>query len=234
MRNLCLITFAMAFCACNTPSVPSGESTPYEASLADRMVSDIDGNTYRTVIIGGQEWLADNLKSTRYANGDTIAELVKEGVSGWYRITTGACSSYEEDQGFVETYGLLYNWWAVSDKRNICPQGWHVASIEEWEELFEHLGGKETAGGKMKVKGTAYWCSPNEEATNKSGFNGLPSGGRGENGGFWGIEKLGSWWTSSENGRYNARSVSILHSYGEVLVDTDHKRIGFACRCIRD
>ena len=100
-------------------------------------VTDIDGNSYKTVRIGDQIWMAENLKVTRYRNGDQIP--TGYGNSEWYELKTGAFAVYDDNPLNAMKHGNLYNWYAVVDERNISPKGWHLASLDEWDELIDFL-----------------------------------------------------------------------------------------------
>jgi uncharacterized protein (TIGR02145 family) len=150
-------------------------------------VTDIDGNVYQTVTIGGQEWMAENLKVIHYCNGDSIPNVTDAGV--WTSLTTGAFCEYNNNVNNVATYGRLYNWYSVNDSRNIAPAGWHVPSDADWKQLEMTLGMSQsqadatgirdtTEGAKMKEAGTTHWLTPNTGATNESGFSALPGGYR--------------------------------------------------------
>lgn len=130
-------------------------------------ITDADSNTYNTVTIGSQCWMAENLKTKTYLNGDPI--LSNLSGSEWTNTTSGAY------QISSDIYGNLYNAYAVADERHICPAGWHVPSASEWDELLIYLGGEENAGGSMKETGTSHWLDPNVGATNESGFTALPA-----------------------------------------------------------
>ena len=192
-------------------------------------VTDIDGNVYKTVKIGEQWWMMENLKVTHYRSGDPIPNVTN--IPEWISLTTGAYCNYDYDEGNVETYGRLYNWYAVNDRRNIAPAGWHVASWDEWIELINYLGGVNVAGGKMKVPGTYYWRSPNEGATNESGFSGLP-------GGFCsikGFEDLGRhayFWTNTELNANYAESFLLLYHLEGVGRGGNLKHLGLSIRCV--
>ena len=134
-----------------------------------------DGTVYKTVKIGDQWWMAENLKETQYRNGDEIPEV--DYNTSWEDISTGARCGYRWDETYIETYGFLYNWYAVNDSRSIAPNGWHVPTDDEWSTLQNTLGGT-MAGGKLKETGTTHWESPNTGATNKSRFTALPGGYR--------------------------------------------------------
>ena len=195
-------------------------------------VTDIDGNTYQTIIINGQEWMAENLRTTKYANGDPIPNLTDD--TQWSNLATGAWAHYNNDSQYENPYGKLYNWYTVADPRNVCPTGWHVPTDSEYTLLTDYLGGEPVAGGKMKRTGTQYWISPNTDATNESSFSGLPCGGRNSNGSFNGIGVNGYWWSSTENGTISAWFRYLDYSFGSVSRDTNGKRNGFSVRCINN
>ncbi len=157
-------------------------------------VMDIDGNTYQTVQIGTQVWMKENLKVSRYRNGDPIPTNLSN--SAWQAATTGAYAIYNNNAANDTTFGKLYNWYAVADSRNLCPAGWHVPSDAEWTTLEDYLGGGLVAGGKMKT--TTDWQSPNTGATNESGFSGLPGGLRDGSGSYYNVGYFGYWWSSTE------------------------------------
>lgn len=159
-------------------------------------MTDQDGNEYETITIGTQTWMAENLRTTHYRNGEDIPEVTDN--TAWTRLSTGAYCNYNNTRNSdtIATYGRLYNWYAVSDSRNICPKGWHVPTNEDWITLTTYLGGDSVAGGKMKETRTAHWKNPNTGASNESGFTALPGGGRNENGVLSGIGSDGYWWSS--------------------------------------
>ena len=136
------------------------------------IVSDIDGNVYKTVTIGNQTWMAENLKVTKFRNGDIITNA----NTSWSQLTNGAFCWYNNDIKYKSIYGALYNWYAIIDTRNIAPDGWHVATNEDWIILTTFLGGENIAGGKLKGKGVSFWKTPNTGASDQYGFNALPGG----------------------------------------------------------
>jgi uncharacterized protein (TIGR02145 family) len=150
--------------------------------LIDGILIDIDGNSYKTIKIGSQLWMAENLKVTKYSNGDTLQNIIEANI--WDRINFGAYCVYDNDISNVVTYGLLYNWYAINNYRNICPCGWHIPNNSDWDILFEILGGEEIAGNKMKESGNIHWlyCDTSISITefqcgnNSSGFTALPAG----------------------------------------------------------
>ena len=154
-----------------------------------------NGYTYTSIVLGnGQEWMAENLRTTTYANGDPIPNIT--GNTQWPNLTTGAWVHYGNDSQNENPYGKLYNWYTVDDPRNVCPTGWHVPTDAEYTLLIDYLGGSVAgAGSKMKSTGTQYWSSPNSGATNESGFSGLPGGFRNDVGSFNYIGGYGGWWS---------------------------------------
>ena len=164
-------------------------------------IIDVDGNTYKTVKIGNQIWMAENLKTSKYSDGTKIPNITDK--SQWSNLKTGAWVFYNNDTSNNAKYGKLYNWYAVNHitngNKNICPDGWHVPSNSEWQILKDYLGGSSVAGSKMKEFGIINWNTPNKDATNTSLFTGLPNGYRDYNGGYNQVGSKGYWWTSDES-----------------------------------
>lgn len=209
----------------------------------DSTVEDIDGNVYKTVRIGGQVWMAENLRVTRYRNGDVVPK-VTEGTE-WESLSTGALSAYDNNEEHVSGFGLLYNWYSVSDPRGLAPEGWHVPTDEDWKELEKFLGMSQQeadgtawrgidAGGKLKGVGTALWEAPNAGATNESGFTAVPAGYRFSNGRFGETGNTGSFWSSTEHDGSTAWSRSLYFRFPTVYRYNYPKVRGFSVRCIRD
>ena len=193
-----------------------------------------DGYTYASIVLGnGQEWMAENLRTTTYANGDPIPNVI--GTTQWSSLTTGAWAHFSNDSQYENPYGKLYNWYTVDDPRNVCPTGWHVPADAEYTLLQDYLGGESIAGGKMKSTGTQYWLSPNTDATNESGFSGLPGGYRNGGGVFNDIGNLGYWWSSTVFGQTNPWTRFLSRDTGSVYMDySNPKPYGFSVRCLRD
>jgi len=193
-------------------------------------VTDIDGNVYQTVSIGNQCWMKENLKTSKYRNGDPISTGLSN--TQWQNTTTGAYAIYDNNAGNDTTYGKLYNWYAVTDSRNLCPAGWHVSSHTEWSTLENFLGGVTAAGGKMKT--TTGWQSPNTGATNESGFSGLPGGYRDIYGSYFIIGYNGYWRSSTENSTTSAWSMYLNYDSGSSVRHYFDKQNGLSVRCLRD
>ena len=203
-------------------------------------VKDIEGNTYKTIKIGTQTWMAENLRTTKYRNGTPIKNITDD--DEWGNDKTGAWCYYENDESNNKLYGKLYNWYAVTNNNQICPKGWHVPTDEEWTTLINYLdpeadgGDKDDniAGGKMKSTGTQCWISPNEGATNSSGFSALPGGYR-EDGGIFGyIRFLGIWSSSTKYDTSYSWYRHLFYENGLVGRFSDAKTPGFSVRCLRD
>jgi uncharacterized protein (TIGR02145 family) len=198
-------------------------------------ITDIDGNIYRTIQIGNQIWTVENLKVTRYRNGDTIPNVTD--ATAWSKLTTGAYCFFGNDSSYAAVYGRLYNWYAVTDKRNIAPSGWHIPSEAEWDTLIAYLGGESIAGGKMKEAGTTKWASPNAGATNSSGFSALPGGYRYKDGRFSDMGNLGysaGFWSSTASTELDAYPVNLYYDRLQVSQFVDYKQAGFSVRLVKD
>jgi uncharacterized protein (TIGR02145 family) len=203
----------------------------FNPSLTYGTMSDIDSNIYKTITIGTQTWMAENLRVTHYRNGDTIPKF-PDGYR-WIEDTTGAYCDYENTPKISKIYGRLYNWHAVVDTRNIAPNGWHVASLEEWDTLVMYLGGG--AGIKLKERGTAHWDYPNYGTTNESGFTALPSGFR-DSRFFNKLNMEARIWTCSQCDfpySYYAWYI-LLDDSDKPFRDYSRKLDGFSIRCIKD
>jgi uncharacterized protein (TIGR02145 family) len=191
------------------------------------------GINYPTVVLGnGQEWMAENLRTTTYRNGDPIPNVTYN--TQWQSLTSGAWAHYNHDSQYENPYGKLYNWYAVNDPRNVCPVGWHVPTDGEYTLLTDYLGGASVAGGKMKSTGTQYWQIPNQDATNESGFSGLPGGLRLSDGTFYNVGYGGDWWSSTVLSTSSAWDRYLDYSYGFVDRSSPSKQHGFSVRCLRD
>jgi uncharacterized protein (TIGR02145 family) len=194
---------------------------------------DFDGNIYETVVIGTQEWMAENLKVTHYRNGEPISNITD--ATQWGNLSTGAYCWYNNDEAaFKNIYGALYDYYSVVDSRNLCPAGWHIPSDAEWSTLTNYLGGESVAGGKLKETGTIHWQSPNTAATNESGFTGLPGGYRNDNGKFNSLGYLGLWWSYSKNDANGAWYRYLNYVNGDVDRNGNSMYYGFSVRCVRD
>jgi uncharacterized protein (TIGR02145 family) len=199
--------------------------------IAGGMVADYDGNSYNTVKIGNQVWMAENLKSTHFNDGSAIP-LVTDGTA-WSSLTTAAYCWYNNDKTTYGTYGVLCNWHTVN-AGNLCPTGWHVPSNSEWTTLTDYLGGTSVAGGKLKETNTIHWTSPNTGATNETGFTALPGGARYNDGVFYGIGTGSYWWCATQDDATFAWRRLIYNNDSYVGVGNGYKEIGFSVRCVKN
>ena len=200
-------------------------------------VSDLQGNFYGTAKIGTQEWMTKNLVVTKYNDGSNIPLAFDN--TEWGNLATGAWCWYNNDAANQAVYGKLYNWYVVdtatNGNRNVCPDGWHVPSISDWDVLIENLGGIH-AGGKMKEVGLSHWDAPNAGATNESGFNAVPGGSRDNDGDFSGFGQSSAWWTTTPNniafvGGAIKYLVHLAGSPDEALASA---KTGQSIRCVKD
>jgi len=203
------------------------------SSAQEETVVDIDSNVYHTMTIGTQVWMVENLRTTRYRNGDPIHNITL--TAEWDNMTSGACCDYANTPGNSKIYGKLYNWYAVNDSRNIAPTGWHVPSAAEWNTLMTYLGGEVVAGGKLKETGTKHWNSPNTGATNESGFTALPGGSRYFSGKFLQLGIIGFWWSSTKSSKKYANSLNLSYDNSSLgyykLLSLNG---GLSVRCMKD
>jgi uncharacterized protein (TIGR02145 family) len=218
--------------AMNDAGLGYGDTVSFTTLSAANTVTDIDGNVYQTVTIGSQVWMAENLKVTRYRNGDSIPN-VTDSIS-WSVLSTGAYCNYGNDINNVAVYGRLYNWYAGDDSRNIAPEGWHVPTDAEWDTLVNYLGGFSFAGEKMKEMGTNHWDGLNTGATNESGFSALPGGCRDYYGYYVYVGYYANFWSSTEDGSLSAWNRYLFYIYPGAYRGSSSMRIGFSVRCVKD
>ena len=206
--------------------------------VQDNLIKDGDGNTYTSVQIGTQVWMAENLNTTKYNDGTPIPNITA--AATWAAATTGAYCDYLNTPANSTTYGRLYNWYAVDNNaattvasnggKNVCPTGWHVPSDAEWKKLTDYLGGSAVTADKLKETGTTHWITPNTGATNETGFTALPGGFRDYLGGSYGGIGLNcTWWSSTE-----AYPTIAFFRQVNMYSFTTNKRDGHSVRCIRD
>ena len=169
-----------------------------------------DGKVYKTVKIGTQTWMAENLA---------------------YKANNGCWAYNNNVENNAKKYGYLYNWEMA---KNVCPSGWHLPTDAEWTTLTDYLGGDSIAGGKLKETGTTHWKYPNFDATNVSGFTALPGDHRNSNGIFGGIKEYGHWWSSTKYDTDDVWYRYIFHYYCSVIRDHGGKKEAISVRCIKD
>lgn len=222
-------TYYVRAYAINSAGVGYGQTVSF---LANK-VGDVEGNVYTSVAIGNQVWLVENLRSTKFRNGDLIDYQTDTAV--WRTAKKGLYCNYNDDALLAQTYGRLYNWYTISDARGLAPEGWHVATRSDWDTLITHLKGYDNAGGALKEVGLTHWDTPNAAATNTSGFTALPGGY------FYFYESLfdgkgymAYWWSATAQNTDNAYSFNISSNSGAVAIDNPTKVSGFAVRCVKN
>ncbi|MFA7123788.1 MAG: fibrobacter succinogenes major paralogous domain-containing protein [Candidatus Delongbacteria bacterium] len=226
------IIILMTFAGCSEETITAEPFVDHTGETGT--VTDIDGNVYTTIGIGGQIWMAENLKVTRYRNGDEIPEV--QDYLAWYALTTPGRCSYNNDPANSVTFGQMYNWQAVSDTRKISPEGWHMPSDDEWDALINWVGGPDSAGVKLKETGFVHWAAPNEGASNESGFTALPGGWRINMGNFYDLTTRGYWWTISND--YLPSSMATAYGMYNDSVKVEDlaiiRNFGLYARCVKD
>lgn len=223
--SLLLLTIILSSCSREDSS----------SSQSSEPIIDLDGNEYQSLRIGDDFWLDRNLNVSHYRNGDEIPHI--QDPQEWAALTTGAWCYYDNITANGEVYGKLYNWYAVNDERGIAPDGWHVASDNDWSNLLDASGGVVQAGNQLK---SVYgWNDTNTDVTNQTAFTALPGGRRGivlgsaEGVVFDSKGDYGFWWSSTEDNGY-ARTWILMSSFSGVGADSNPKSIGFSVRCVRD
>ena len=223
-----------------------GYSCKKDPEIKDDIIRDVDGNVYTSAKIGTQVWIVENLKTTKYSNGDLIGTTNPASKN----ISTESTPKYqwanEGNESNVATFGRLYTWYAITDNRKVCPNGWHLPSDAEWKVLELYLGMSQmdvdklglrgtNEGGKLKEIGTTHWLSPNTGATDDYGFKALPGGYRDGDGVFRGtIGYYGLWWSSTENSAATAFDRYFQFDLSHIKRDYDNKMIGMSVRCVKD
>jgi len=199
-------------------------------------VTDIDGNVYKTIKIGEKVWMAENMRTSKYNDGIPIQYIIDD--ASWAALAAGAWCYYGNEPANDKPYGKLYNW-AAAGTGKLCPVGWHIPTGADWKDLFTALGWEggddgiiNVAGGKMKA--TDYWAEPNTEATNESGFTGLPGGLRRVDGTFDRKGTYGVWWSSVVYSDFRY-CYGLNHNDGKVRTDYwGERKAGRSCRCVKD
>jgi uncharacterized protein (TIGR02145 family) len=240
-------TYYVRTYATNKLGTGYGNEITFTTRTAETTVTDIDGNVYSTVKIGEQTWLEQNLKTTRYLNGDLIGTTIPENKDIFHESDPKYQWAYNGDERNVPLYGRLYTWFVASDARGVCPIGWHVATHNEWLSLIEYLAmngyGFGGSGKKLakSIASTSGWFasdslgSPGNDQSknNSSGFSGLPGGGRGEE--SFGYAGYGAyWWSSSDTLGFPFDGCNIFYTFSKLFYGNRSGHAGFSIRCIKD
>ena len=228
----------------NDPSLnnpTNGKTTAvFNSAVTYGTMTDQDGNVYKTVTIGTQTWMAENLRTTKYNDGTAVSNVT--GATEWANLKTGAYCNYNNttNTDTIATYGRLYNWYAVNTGK-LAPTGWHVPTDAEWSILTDYLGGQNVAGKKLKETGVTHWILYNNGtanvATNETGFTALPGGVRGYHGTYGQVGNYGIWWSSTELQTYTywAWMREMDYDLSNVYRGYDSsKELGFSVRCVKD
>jgi uncharacterized protein (TIGR02145 family) len=206
--------------------------------------NQVSFTTPSIVAIGTQTWIAVNLNVDAYSDGTPIPEVTNP--DAWAGLTTGAWCYYNNDPENGAVYGKLYNWYAVAGihdpaslsdpslRKQLAPTGYHIPTDAEWTTLTSYLGGEDVAGGAMKEDGTIHWLDPNTDATNSSGFTGLPGGWRDHNGTFDNIGIVSIWWSFTELDTGGAWVRYLGHNGGYAIRNASNTGGGFSVRCLSD
>jgi uncharacterized protein (TIGR02145 family) len=227
--------YARAYATTSTNTFYSSEVsfTTQPLVVVGAGVTDIDGNVYKTVKIADKEWMAENLKTTKYRNGNPIPNITV--ANAWRDATAGAWCHYNNNTGYERAYGKLYNWFAAADPRQIAPAGWHVPSEGEWRTLASNFGANNVSGGALKQTGTTEWQSPNTYATNISLMTALPGGRRSNiNGSYDNQGQNAYFWTADERSVNQAESVFLSFNNGFIYTGSPNKKDGLSIRCVKD
>lgn len=212
--------------ATNSKGTSYGNQVYFNSLTTTPNVTDADGNVYETIKIGTQVWMKENLKTTKFCNGEAIQNITG---NEWYSLTTPAWCYYNNDEANNQLYGKLYNWYAVADPRNIAPCGWHVATQSDWTVLENYLGSAAVAGGKLKS--TSVWFGPNTTASNQSGFSAYPGGIRAYSNTILYYGWNGVWWAYNPNGGWGRVMHCQYASVSSVVLDEE---MGVSVRCVKD
>ncbi|MFN8241628.1 MAG: FISUMP domain-containing protein [Bacteroidales bacterium] len=227
-----LKTYHFRVKAVNDLGVSYSHDTTFKTVLTGvkSTVTDIDGNTYNTIGIGYQEWITENLRTTKFNNGTAITLVDKD--TSWIKTTTPAYCWFENNTSNGPVYGGLYNWYAAHSG-NLCPTGFRVPKDADLAELIAYVGGAGVAGGLLKDKTAGFWNSPNTGASDKFGFKALGAGKRFTDGTYDLLKVEGNWWIDTEYGNLNAIYLNMLYNYGNSFQSYTGKKTGMSIRCVK-
>ena len=227
------LTYHVRAYATNSAGTAYGDDIIFSTTINGVIGSliDISGNIYKTIGIGTQVWMAENLNTSKFNDNSNILFVNDRDV--WKALTSPGYRYINSNDSVHKLYGALYNFYAISTGK-LCPTGWHVPSNSEWSVLVEYLGGTSIAGGKMKEAGTIHWFSPNEGATNESGFTALPGGYSNDYGSNQLVGDVAWWWSATEVDTIYGLDWYISNNSSSINGLGHYKGYGFSVRCIRD
>jgi uncharacterized protein (TIGR02145 family) len=245
------IFLAFVIPACN-------DDDPDPKKIEPGTVTDVEGNVYSTIKLGNQEWMAENLKTTKYRDGSNI-ELPGNDTLLWQQNSNGAYAWYNADQSNKNTYGALYNWNAVKNAKGLCPQGWRVPTRHDWSQMISYIANEFNLTNDIndvnaignKLKSCRMINSPlggdcatsvhprwNFHATavgnDEFSFSALPGGNRGITGRYNSIGLYGFWWCSDEVNEVSAYRIYINYDQNRIFTSSSDKKYGQSVRCIKE
>ncbi len=211
-----------------------GESYSDDITFTTYAAMDYDSNYYYSVKINDQEWLKENLRNTHFQNGDAIPDVTD--ATAWSQTTDPAYCQYKNDPAAADVYGYLYNFFVAADSRNVCPVGWHVPALDEWNTLITYLGGDTVADKKIRETGTDHWLT-DTGVTNESGMTVLPAGNRERDGAFFNLRYVSFLWSSFDGAvGYASGPWIIAMSYNSPGISENpySTNFGASIRCLKD
>ncbi len=228
---------------CQSSNHTCGAANVHNSALTYGQISDVDGNTYKTIVVDDKVWFTENLKVTRFQNGDSIPQVSDSAT--WSALNGPGMCSYRNDNAFDCPYGKLYNHHVARDPRNPCPSGWRVPSMTDLYDLIFFLDPDANAqqpgnlpnmaGGQLKSAGLAYYQPPNAGATNSSGFSAIPNGGRNPQGQFsLSYEAAASYWLSTQVGPGMGFFLELAYPQDWAVRNAYFSGYGVCIRCVTD
>jgi len=197
-------------------------------------MTDFDGNTYTTVIIGTQEWMTENLRTTHYADGTVIPNLTAD--LDWTSDIIGAYCWYNNNGANKAIYGGLYNWYAVNNVHGLAPRpmdGWRIPTLTDFNIFIASVGGNPGAGGELKESGTTHWIAPNTGAVDNYNFTAIPGGERSDVA-FDNLGNLNGIWTLTSWGIDSAYICQLTNLSANASMSVWFQLYGLSVRCVRD
>lgn len=204
----------------------------FVACDSDNTMRDVEGNVYKTVRIGNQVWMAENLRVSHFKNGDLIKNV--QANSAWNQSDSAAYCTYSNSNTYDKIYGKLYNWHCINDERGLAPKGWHIPSETEIVELIEFLASDTSAASLMKEAGTSHWLTYAEDSSKDIGFNALPAGYRMDDGSFHTLKSNAYFWTETASYEMFHWSSRLYRGFADVKREPYYMKYGLAIRCIKD